>query len=207
MRMPFANRIRRNPMYTSGFTLVELMVSLTIFSIVILVCGSTLLILVDVNAKAQALYSSTTNLSFALDSITREIRTGSRYYCDDSIADTASLPNGTRDGEDCGFIAFSRGKDNKRVGYRVNSDSVIEQKIESGNWTPMTSKDVLIETFAFNVRHSDPYYDATDITNSPFDTRQPTIDILIRGSVTNGLKESTDFNIQSRMVSRPSNAF
>lgn len=182
------------------------MVSLTIFSIVILVCGSTLLVLIDINAKAQALYSSTTNLSFALDSITRELRTGYNYYCDDSIGNNASLPTGTRDGDDCGFIAFSRGKDNKRVGYRVNSEHVIEQKIESGDWTPMTSEDVDIKTFSLTVQHSDPYFDVIDINDSPFDTNQPTIDILIRGSVSNGLNETTDFNIQSRMVSRPSNA-
>ena len=87
-----------------GFTLVELMVSLTIFSIVMMVSTGTLLVLIDVNAKAQALYSATSNLSFALDSMTREMRTGYHYYCDDSNGQTGeelppTIPGGdpTRD--------------------------------------------------------------------------------------------------------------
>ena len=39
-----------------GFTLIELMVSLTVFSIVMVVSIGTLLIMIDSNAKAQALY-------------------------------------------------------------------------------------------------------------------------------------------------------
>ncbi len=70
-----------------GFTLVEMIVSLAIFSIVVTVSVGALLVLVGTNQQLQGEQSVMTNLSFALDSMTREIRTGSGYYC---ISDTSN---------------------------------------------------------------------------------------------------------------------
>jgi prepilin-type N-terminal cleavage/methylation domain-containing protein len=67
--------------YKQGFTLVEMIVSLAIFSIVVTVSVGALLVLVGTNQQLQGEQSVMTNLSFALDSMTREIRTGGGYYC------------------------------------------------------------------------------------------------------------------------------
>ncbi len=83
---------------SAGFTLIELMVSLTLFSITMLISVGTLLILIDINAKAQAMYSSTTNLAFMLDNMTREIRMGYAYNCSTvSTTGTVGLSTGTSD--------------------------------------------------------------------------------------------------------------
>ena len=71
-----------------GFTLVEMIVSLAIFSIVVTVSVGALLVLVGTNQQLQGEQSVMTNLSFALDSMTREIRTGSGYYC---VSDTNNV--------------------------------------------------------------------------------------------------------------------
>ena len=65
----------------SGFTLIEIIVSLALFSIVITIAIGALLILIASNRQLQDEQSVLSNLSFALDSMTREIRTGSNYYC------------------------------------------------------------------------------------------------------------------------------
>lgn len=65
-----------------GFTLIEMIVSLGIFAIVITVSVGALLMLIATNNQLQSKQNVMTNLSFALDSMTREIRTGSRYFCD-----------------------------------------------------------------------------------------------------------------------------
>jgi prepilin-type N-terminal cleavage/methylation domain-containing protein len=65
----------------SGFTLVEMIVSLAIFAVVVTVSVGALLVLVGTNQRLQGEQGIMTNLSFALDSMTREIRTGSYYYC------------------------------------------------------------------------------------------------------------------------------
>jgi prepilin-type N-terminal cleavage/methylation domain-containing protein len=66
----------------SGFTLIEIIVSLALFSVVVTIAVGALLILIASNRQLQNEQSVLSNLSFALDSMTREIRTGSNYFCD-----------------------------------------------------------------------------------------------------------------------------
>jgi len=73
----------------SGFTLIEIIVSLALFSVVITIAVGALLILIASNRQLQNEQSVLSNLSFALDSMTREIRTGSNYYC--AANDSASF--------------------------------------------------------------------------------------------------------------------
>ncbi len=71
----------RNQCRQAGFTLIEMIVSLALFSIVVVVSVGALLMLVGTNNQLQGEQSVMTNLSFALDSMTRELRTGTAYYC------------------------------------------------------------------------------------------------------------------------------
>lgn len=72
-----------------GFTLIEMIVSLAVFSIVITISVGALLILIGTNQQLQNEQSVMTNLSFALDSMAREIRTGTHYHCDSQDSDNA----------------------------------------------------------------------------------------------------------------------
>ena len=74
--------IPANASKKTGFTLIEIIVSLALFSVVITIAVGALLILIASNRQLQNEQSVLSNLSFALDSMTREIRTGSHYYCD-----------------------------------------------------------------------------------------------------------------------------
>jgi type II secretory pathway pseudopilin PulG len=65
----------------SGFTLVEMMVSIAIFMVVAVVAVAALLKIVDANRKSQTLQDAVNNINFAMDAITREIRVGSTYDC------------------------------------------------------------------------------------------------------------------------------
>jgi len=64
-----------------GFTLIEMMVSLAVFSVVVTISVGALLVLIASNEQLQAEQGVMTNLSFALDSMTREMRTGTHYFC------------------------------------------------------------------------------------------------------------------------------
>ena len=66
----------------SGFTLIEMLVSISLFAVVITMGVGTLLVIIDANGRAQSMQLVMTNFSFALDSMTREIRTGTNWYCD-----------------------------------------------------------------------------------------------------------------------------
>ncbi|MDP3962578.1 MAG: type II secretion system protein [bacterium] len=69
-----------------GFTLLEMIVSISIFTIVALVAVGSLLKVVDANKKAQSLKTSINNINFALDSISREMRVGRNYYCSPGLS-------------------------------------------------------------------------------------------------------------------------
>lgn len=77
----------------SGFTLIEMIVSLALFSVVVTIAVGALLILIASNRQLQNEQSILSNLSFALDSMTREIRTGTNYYCMSGITDSWGPPN------------------------------------------------------------------------------------------------------------------
>ncbi len=189
----------------SGFSLVELMVSLSIFSIVMTIGVGTLLILIDANAKAQAISSAMTNLTFAIDSITRNIRTGMNYHCTSGGSLNGALPTNSNV-QNCTTantaIVFTPGNaSTTRVAYRLNNNRV-EQRIDrnsvAGLWVPITSDvppvEVTVDTFKFIAEG------ARDTSAGDF--AQPRITMLIAGSVENGLPTPTPFQVQSRVTQR-----
>ena len=66
-----------------GFTLVEMIVSLALFSVVATVSLGALIKIVSANKKAQTLHATITNLNFALETMSREMRVGTKYDCYD----------------------------------------------------------------------------------------------------------------------------
>ena len=76
-----------------GFTLIEMIVSLGVFSVVVTTAVSAMLVLISTNQQLQSEQSVMTNLAFALDTMTREIRTGYYYYCDSEANYSSSGPN------------------------------------------------------------------------------------------------------------------
>ncbi|MEK7184740.1 MAG: type II secretion system protein [Patescibacteria group bacterium] len=68
-----------------GFTLLEMIISLAIFTIVALVAVGALLKIMDANRKSLALKTAINNLNFTLESMSREMRVGSNYFCDNNI--------------------------------------------------------------------------------------------------------------------------
>lgn len=70
--------------YKKGFSLVEMIVSLGIFALVSVVALGAFIKIIDANKKAQALKTAINNLNFTLESMSREMRVGTDYYCGNS---------------------------------------------------------------------------------------------------------------------------
>lgn len=66
-------------MKNKGFTLIEIMVASSIFIIVMVIAVGAIFSLVNANRKSQALASVVSNLNISLESMVRDIRTGSNY--------------------------------------------------------------------------------------------------------------------------------
>lgn len=127
--------IRQSP----GFTLVEIIVSLGIFAVVAVVALGALVKIVAANKKAQTIQASVTNLNFALDAISREMRVGRNYYCssvsasslsgvfnvstlDTNFSNSTKCPNGSgsADGGRGTVIAFDSTKVDQNGGNPCN---------------------------------------------------------------------------------------
>jgi len=189
----------------TGFTLVELLVSISIYAIVITMAVGSLMVLIDANAKAQNMQEAITNLTFALDSMTREIRTGRSFYCATNDPG-ASIPESDEfDTQDCdnggSYFSIVEGgqslteDSDGRVAYRYNStDQTIDRRVSGGNWFPITSPDVDISEGVFHVSDTD--------TGSDGDASQAYVTIYITGSAGELESVDTSFDIETTIVKR-----
>jgi prepilin-type N-terminal cleavage/methylation domain-containing protein len=157
----------------SGFTLIEMMVSVALFSIVLIVVMGSILTIVDVNRKSQSLTVVMNDLSFALDSFNRTVKTGEIE---------------TLDGLHTAITILNQ--DEQRITYEYDSNAkAILRSVEGGSQdVPITSDEVEIERAEFTV------FDGTD--------QQPRVLVLIRGVANVSPRISSDFTIQTTISER-----
>ncbi len=184
-----------------GFTLVELMVAVSIFAIVMLIGVGALLSLVETNRRSQAINAVMNNLNAAVESMSRSMRVGTGYHCRTSSIPpspaTLTSPLDCPSGENNVFLAFepadgSASEVNDQTVYRLNGTQ-LERSLFSGannTWVALTAPEVTIENFDFYV-----------IGSPRGDGLQPRILMRIKGSavVPGG---TTQFTIQSSVVQR-----
>jgi prepilin-type N-terminal cleavage/methylation domain-containing protein len=77
----------------NGFTLIETMVAVFVFSIVMTLATASIFNIVSANKTSQAIKSVMDNLSSALDSMSREIRYGSTFNCGNTGSGPLSCPD------------------------------------------------------------------------------------------------------------------
>lgn len=78
------------PKLISGFTLIELMVATSIFTIIMLMGVGSLVVSSNSAKASQKLRIAVDNVNFAMESMTRDLRTGTHYYCSE-IADLSPI--------------------------------------------------------------------------------------------------------------------
>src|SRR5579872_2581420 len=84
-----------------GFTLIELMVSVGLFMIVMLISIGALVSMANADRKAQSIQVVIDNLDFALDDMSRIIRTGTTYHCTDIAGDSIGSMGNPATTQDC----------------------------------------------------------------------------------------------------------
>ena len=73
--------MKQNHFTQSGFTLVEIIISLGIFMVVAVVAVGALIGIVDTNKKSQTSNAVIVDLGLAMESFSREVRVGNAYHC------------------------------------------------------------------------------------------------------------------------------
>lgn len=194
-----------------GFTLIEVMVSVSLFAMVMTLSLGAILSIVDGNKKAQAINAVANNLNFAVESMVRDIKTGYAYTCDLTGGNNPSIPpanftsNITSDKNGCSAPATpttalslvstitgeKRGVkyslktiDGKSRIYKVTTEASPEVEY------PVTSPEVDIQKMEFYV-------------DNPISSEgQPKIFLIIKGTATINPTQTSDFSIQTLISQR-----
>lgn len=177
-----------------GFTLIEIMVAVALFSVVMMVGVGSLLTVVEANRKAQALQSVTTNLNFALENMSRTIRTGTHYHCGSggNIEEPQDCANGDSYFVFEGFEGDTSSSADQIV-YRLNGTQV-ERSLSGGavdTFVPLTAPEIVVEKFAVYV------FGAEDT-----DLLQPEVVLILQGEASTSPRSTTEFDIQTSVTQR-----
>lgn len=177
------NRFQKN----KGFTLIEMLVSIALFSVVVTVVIGTVLTIVDSNRKSQSLAIVMNNLNFAVESMTRDIKTANP---------TSNSAYGTvmRDSDSNKTITVEDSED-RIVIYSYDAvNETITKKIDSGAAKSILSDDIVIEEFFVDV--------VGNVSGS-----QPRAFIFIKGYTQITEKTRSDFSIQTTVSPRKLNIY
>jgi prepilin-type N-terminal cleavage/methylation domain-containing protein len=178
----------RQKRINTGFTLVEMMVAVAIFSLVMVVSAGAIFSVVRANQKANTLISVLDNVNFALESMSRQIRFGYDYHCGD-------LGN-PAEPRDCVYplgassFAFFDPNLTKTVVFRLNGNT-IERQIGSEEFLPITAPSAIITNLSFFVDGAE--------TQS---LTQPKVTILLSGYAGSNPDTRSSFEVQTTVSQR-----
>lgn len=192
---------------TSGFTLIEMLVSLALFTVVAVIALGTLLSLISGNSRVVGEQSVLTTLSFIIDSMSREIRTGSEYYCGSVSQVTAASVTGSSTVVRNCFDAFypgisfreagesiTGGTSNNRVAYYFQNN-MIYRKVGTNTGVPIVANDVRVIDAKFMVTGATPLGKGTD-------KQQPSVTMYITAQASSS-DLTRSFTVESTVVQRP----
>lgn len=167
----------------TGFTLIELMVAVGLFAIVMLLASGAYLTMIALNQQAQNITGGIDNLSFAIETMTRSIRTGSGYSCGSLGGD---CPSGASS------FSFTDQKGNA-VTYSLSGTSLMQTS--GGVQSLLTDSSVTITSLTF--------YAFGTKKASQGDYEQARVSMTVSGTVSAGAgKPAKSFTVETGATMR-----
>lgn len=172
--------------FGAGFTLLEMIVSIGIFSVLILASINIMLSVSKAQIKSADLQAIQDNIRFSLELITKEMRTGRNYNLSSFCATTGSE------------ISFDTATGEKRIYYRDPVKKAIMRIRGSpsptcNNAIQFTAEEVFIDAFTLSLRGQ---------AVGPSDG-QPIITMSLKiSSVDPKFGSQTNMNLQTTIVQR-----
>jgi prepilin-type N-terminal cleavage/methylation domain-containing protein len=121
-----------------GFTLIEMIVAVGVFTVAITIILASFLNITDIQRKTAAIRTINDNLNFSLETMMREIRSGTSYSIGES-GTSLSIVNNYK----------------KNIVYNLNTvDNQIERSEEGGPVIVLTAPEVKITKLFFVVDNS-----------------------------------------------------
>jgi len=179
----------------SGFTLVEMLIAVTLFVIIMTISIGALLSVFDANKKARTSKTVVDNLNLSIENMARTVRFGSTYHCDvnDLPLNAPDDCDDNVNGSDFLAVQFN----GSTIVYRLCGTAI--NKSETGNTTcsgsdtsPITSTDTTIERLRFYVFGA----------NEASGYEQPYVVAVIKGYVGDKPTIQTKFSIETLLSQR-----
>jgi hypothetical protein len=185
-----------SPKLTTGYTILETMIAISLFIIIVMAGMGALLNANLLSKKSQNMRSILDNLSFTVEDMSKNMRTGYAYHCidsgDPSLTDTPprSCANG-------GGISFKSSLGGQWVYYigTYSGNPGIFKSIDGGvTFVQLNPNEVVLDPVSgFSVLGAEP---------PPGDTQQPFVTIRLVGKIILNSKVSTPFSLQTSVSQR-----
>jgi type II secretory pathway pseudopilin PulG len=163
-----------------GFTIIEMIVSIGIFTVVAVAAVTALTSVIEANRRTQSLTETNNNLNFVLQSMVREIRNGFNYGC--SVSDPSDVSECSGGSDEFGFINSAR----EEAGFRYDAGN---ERIVDEDGNPITPNQVAITHLQFRV------------VGSNSNNEQSRVEITIQAEAGTGDTQQT-LNLQTTATQR-----
>jgi prepilin-type N-terminal cleavage/methylation domain-containing protein len=159
-----------------GYTLIELIIAVGLFGIVMTLSSGAYLVMISLGRQSQSVSTGIDNLSFALETMTRTIRTGTSYSCG-AAGDCA---NG-----------------DSRLSVRNAAGTTVTYALSGGaitqNGSALTEPLVTVSSLVFYV---------TGTRTTPSNYEQPHATIIISGTIASGPGKTESFTVETGATMR-----
>jgi hypothetical protein len=170
----------------AGYTIIETMIAISLFLVVVTMGINTLLNANVVHQKSQDIRSEIDNLSYIIDDISRNLRTGYNFHCF-SLGDilpvpSASSPKSCSNGWGIAFETStgSRSDNDDQWVYYIDSSKIFKSTrgpSSLANFIQLTSDEIIIDSVSgFSVLGAESQIGG--------DTQQPIAIIRLIGKIT-----------------------
>ncbi len=170
------------PMTNSrGYTLIELIVAVGLFALIMTLVSGAYIVMIGLSERAQGTATGIDNLSFALETMTRNIRTGTNYSC-----------NG---GHDCssGTTFSITSANGPTISYALGNNGT-NGFITQNGVTLTDPMSVNVTSLLFYVSGTEPV--------SSGDYYQPHVTIIVSGTVSVGSGKKESFTVETAATMR-----
>lgn len=190
------NMKKNNIYFKKGFSLVEMLVSIAVFSVIMVIAVGIVITILNTNKHIRATSVAMGNVDAVLEKIFREVSVGSYYHCGSggNIDKAFNCPVGTPFLTSFAFegVGGDKNSSDDQIIYRLNSiTSAIEVSRDGGdNFERLTDKNIIIDEFNVNV------------TGNSSNIKQPAVFISMRGYIEKGEDNKTIFAVQTMISER-----
>jgi type II secretory pathway pseudopilin PulG len=184
----------------TGYTIIETMIAVSLFIIIVMIGMGALLNANLIHQKSQSMRSIIDNLSFVMEDMSKNLRTGYNYQCFDASQlqlspATLGAPRSCATGWAIAFEAANgvAGNNSDQWVYYINNGKIFKSIDGATTFVQLTPDEIFIEQpFGFSVVGAEP---------PPGNKQQPFVSIQLVGKIT--VKDiTTPFSLKTSVSQR-----